>query len=292
MRAGQALCDDPALALHFGEACDISEMSVVGLLGGACADMTEGLALTNRYARLIVEVETVGSGDRFVLECRGRRNWLIDNRTQPNDFPELTESTFARMICTVRRHFGQTQLFKAVHVTHAEPGYRDEYERIFQAPVIFGSDLNELMIDGQQLTQSVFGSPYLHRLLSSQANQLLRELENSKSTTGRVESLLISILHTGGANIDTVSDKLGLSRQTLFRRLKAEGTTFEKILKKLRHRLAVYYLSGEKVSVNEAAYRLGFSDPAAFSRAFKRWTGLSPRTARSSKVDNGQTDLS
>ncbi len=71
-----------------------------------------------------------------------------------------------------------------------------------------------------------------------------------------------------------------MSRQTLFRRLKAEGTSFEKLLDALRHRLALGYLRGDKVSVNETAYLVGFSDPAAFSRAFRRWTGSSPREMR------------
>jgi AraC-like DNA-binding protein len=80
--------------------------------------------------------------------------------------------------------------------------------------------------------------------------------------------------------VDIIAKKLGFSRQTLFRRLKVEGATFEKVLDELRHMLALHYLSGEKVSVNETAYLLGFSEPAAFSCAFKRWTGFSPRTMR------------
>ena len=75
--------------------------------------------------------------------------------------------------------------------------------------------------------------------------------------------------------------------QTLFRKLKAKGVTFEKVLDDLRHKLALDYLNGKKVSVHETAYLVGFSDPAAFSRAFKRWTGSSPRTMRVSKVENG-----
>ena len=79
-----------------------------------------------------------------------------------------------------------------------------------------------------------------------------------------------------------IASKLGLSRQTLFRRLKAEGTTFENVLDELRHKLALHYLNGKKVSVNETAYLVGYSEPAAFSRAFKRWTGASPRKMRAS----------
>jgi AraC-like DNA-binding protein len=90
------------------------------------------------------------------------------------------------------------------------------------------------------------------------------------------------MLHTGDASRDAIAEKMGLSRQTLFRTLKAEGTTFEKVLDELRHKMALNYLSGKKVSVNETAYLVGFSEPAAFSRAFKRWTGSSPRMMRAS----------
>jgi AraC-like DNA-binding protein len=66
--------------------------------------------------------------------------------------------------------------------------------------------------------------------------------------------------------------------------LKAEGVTFAKVLDELRHKMALHYLREKKVSVNEAAYMVGFSEPAAFSRAFKRWTGSSPRAKRASTI--------
>ena len=103
---------------------------------------------------------------------------------------------------------------------------------------------------------------------------------SSKTTRGQVESVLMPILHTGSVSMDAVAKTLGFSRPTLFRKLKAEGVSFEKVLDDLRHKLALEYLGGKKVSVNETAYLVGFSDPAAFSRAFKRWTGQSPRAMR------------
>ena len=88
------------------------------------------------------------------------------------------------------------------------------------------------------------------------------------------------ILHTGEGNMELIAATLGVSRQTLYRDLKAEDVTFEHVLDDLRHKLALEYLRGQKVSVNETAYLVGFSDPASFSRAFKRWTGKSPREYR------------
>jgi AraC-like DNA-binding protein len=84
------------------------------------------------------------------------------------------------------------------------------------------------------------------------------------------------ILHTGEASVDVIAARMGVSRQTVYRNLKAEGVTFEQVLDELRHKLALHYLRGRKVSIHETAYLVGFSDPAAFTRAFKRRTGMTP----------------
>jgi AraC-like DNA-binding protein len=96
-----------------------------------------------------------------------------------------------------------------------------------------------------------------------------------------VERHLEPLLPAGAIGIDSVARALGCSRQTLYRRLKAEGVTFAELLDGLRRRLALRFVREEGLSVKEAAWRLGFSEPAAFSRAFKRWTGTTPRAMQS-----------
>jgi AraC-like DNA-binding protein len=120
----------------------------------------------------------------------------------------------------------------------------------------------------------------VHDVLKAHAEALLEKLERAKSMRGRVESLLAPLLPTGDATMEAIAKQLGLSRQSLFRKLRAEGVTFEEVLDGLRHTLALRYLNGEALSVKETAFRLGFSEPASFSRAFKRWTGTSPLAVR------------
>jgi AraC-like DNA-binding protein len=278
MRAAKQLTNDPALALHYGETNDLAQISVVGLLGYASETMLEAFVQLNRYGRLVVEFD--GPKDRFQVAYKNGGLWVVDTRAHPNDFPELTESTFARMVCGPRR-FGVAQLVEEVHVTHPAPAYRTEYDRIFRAPVVFGADWNALRIDPAWAAHKIALQPrYVFGVLSERAEALLKALATSKSTRGRVEALLLPMLHTGKASVAVISASMGMSRQTLFRRLKSEGVTFEKVLDALRRQMALHYLGGKKVSVNETAYLVGFSDPAAFSRAFKRWTGVSPRSAR------------
>lgn len=111
------------------------------------------------------------------------------------------------------------------------------------------------------------------------AKAFVAAIERPSAFRREVEARMKIHLETGEVGIDRVAGDLGMSRQTLYRRLKEEGVTFEDLLDKLRHRLALRYLKEERMSVKATSYRLGFSDPAAFSRAFKRWTGSPPRAA-------------
>lgn len=278
MHAGQELCSDPALALHFGESVDVAEFSFIPQIGAP--SVTEAFAVMNRYARLTVEVDD-GGADRYVLSRSGGQLWMMDTRKNANDFPELTESSFARIISQMRRFVGDTRLLKEVHVTHAAPSYRAEYNRIFAVPVVFNSDKNAFQIDeaAMRLKPPVV-SAYASQVLTAHADDLLQKLESSKSTRARVERLLAPILKSGGVRMEAIASELGVSRQTLFRRLKSENVTFEKVLDELRHKMALHYLHGGKMSVSQTAHLVGFSDPAAFSRAFKRWTGSSPKMQR------------
>jgi AraC-like DNA-binding protein len=275
MRAGQEFCKDPALALHFGETVDPREISFTHEIGAS--SLAEAFSIGNRYAPLSVEVGDENT-DRLTLTRIGGQLWVVDNRKNANAFPELTESGFARMVCTMRRVLNGKQLLKAVHFTHAAPTYRAEYDRIFGVPLVFDSDKNALLLDDAVMSfKPPTGSSYVAQVLTERADELLEKLESSKSVRDRVERLLMESLRGGDVSMNAIASKLGVSRQTLFRRLKAESVTFERVLDDLRHRLATHYLGEGKMSVNQTAYLVGFSDPAAFSRAFKRWTGLSPR---------------
>lgn len=137
--------------------------------------------------------------------------------------------------------------------------------------------------------QSAFGAPDTRREqeadggLFAALGQLLQALAPAPAQRcfrKEVEQAIEPMLDSGEVSIDRVARQLGMSRQTLYRRLKAEGVTFEEILDAKRRQLAIRYLGVEQVQVKAAAYRLGFSDPAAFSRAFKRWTGISPSRFR------------
>ena len=296
LKAGIDSCKEPALALLFGEAVRMQDISILGLIGETIESAESGCRQINRYARLALDEGDGDTSDRIEFAREGNNVWLKFTSPIYPENPLVTESGFARCVCGARAILESIPVCKnlsfpkAIHFTHQEPSYRAEYDRIFRVPLVFGSHMNAIMIDAAFLNIRLpRTNPYLSEILSAHAECLLKNLESSKSIKGRVESLLIPVLHTGEASVDMIAGKLGLSRQTLFRKLKAEGVTFERVLDELRHTLALDYLNGKNASVNETAYLVGFSEPAAFSRAFKRWTGSSPHHARASKIANDRT---
>ena len=288
--AGIELCHEPALALLFGEAVKMQEISIVGLLGEIAESSESGPQLLNRYAPLLIDDGLAQTADFVEFVPDHGKIWMKFTSSVYVNHPVLAESGLARCVCTARAIFEsngiqmETPFPEALHFTHSEPDYRTEYDRIFGVPLVFDSYMNAMLVDNKYLSITTATNPYLSQLLTRHADEMLRRLTRSKSIRGHVEQILIRILHTGEATIGQVAKELGVSRQTLFRKLKAEGVTFQQVLDELRHKLALEYLSNQKTST-EVAYLLGFSDQAAFSRAFKRWTGSRPSKAARMKAE-------
>lgn len=281
MREAKADTNNPALALEFGAASDMRKFSVVGLISHASANMMEALIQLNRYGRLVVDVEGIADGARFALTDTNGERWMEDRRANPDEFPEMTESTWSRFIVTSRRDFPEHTYALAAHVTHAAPAYRARYEELWQVPITFSSHWNAIRSDPSwERVQIQPDNRYVFGVLTERGDALLKGLESAETVRGKVEALIMPILHTGEVSVETIAAKLNTSRQTLYRQLKDENATFEQVLDELRRRMALDYIAAKKVSVNETAYLVGFSDPASFSRAFKRWTGKSPREWR------------
>jgi AraC-like DNA-binding protein len=98
----------------------------------------------------------------------------------------------------------------------------------------------------------------------------------------QVKTKLIQELPSGNISEEIIAEDLYMSQRSLQRRLREEGTTYKELLNETRRDLAAQYIKASSVSINEITYLLGFSEPSNFSRAFKRWTGVSPSEYRQS----------
>lgn len=287
IKTAARLADDPAIALKYGEAVRMQEISIVGLICEACETTIDVGRELNRYAQLVLDDDCGEPATLMRGVWKEDGVWIEAPHELFTANPLIAEAEFARLVWNGRVMFANSAEFqklkypRVIHFMHADPGYAEEYERVFQAPVVFNSHWNAMQIDAGFLAlRQPPVNRYVFGVLSERADALLKSLQETKTARGRVESLLLPILHTGDVSMDAIAEKLGQSRQTLYRNLRREGVTYEQVLDELRHRMALNYLGARKVSVNETAYLVGFSEPAAFSRAFKRWTGQNPSALR------------
>ena len=268
-------CDDPALAIHFSESTNFADLSIVGLIGYAAETMIDAFDQLNRFGRLVTDISITGR-QRFTLETEADGLWLIDHRIDAPPFPELTESTFVRMVAGTRQ-FGVTPFASRAEVTHENRGTGTALARALYAPVRFGAARNALRVSAEWQQHRIALYPrYAFGLFCAHADRLLAALDVAKPVSGQVERAVLPVLHTGAVSAEAVARQLGLSGQGLYRALRAEDTTFEELLAALRHRFAQGYLSSGRASLNEIAYLLGYSDVSAFARAFKRREGVAP----------------
>ena len=158
-----------------------------------------------------------------------------------------------------------------------------KFDRFFGCPVHFGTDYNSLTFSQSELERPIpTADKRLYRLLTRYCREILASLEE-KSREGRsldlrhrVEKIISKSLCRGNIKIGPVARELGMSVRTLARRLRKGGVSFTKILDELRRKEALRHLRDPDVRLTQIAFYLGYSQPAAFSRAFNRWTGLTP----------------
>ncbi len=120
----------------------------------------------------------------------------------------------------------------------------------------------------------------MYRQLTEQAERYLKSLYQQDDIAGQLKRKLADLMARGEANADAACRALKLSRRTLQRRLKAEKTSFQKILKEVRAELAINYLKDARLRSLEIAMLLGYSNISSFTTAFKSWYDIAPAEYR------------
>ncbi len=267
------LTGDPGLGLSIGMNAPESMLQVLGHLIVSCRTLRDAWNLFERYVPLVAEGMSWSLVEdqervRFVYHC-------------PVAYGRSTRfaSEYAlAMAVRIARHFLPANVEHAdmVMFEHAEPEYASRYERVFQCPVRYGHPSNAIVFPrGYMDMPQIHADPAMHNALRDMAERFLHELEGPRSTADRVRVLLG---YEGDlANIDVIklSRSVGLTPRSLRRRLAAEGVSLTSLIDEARCRLACEELRREG-SIKAIAERVGFSEPSAFHRAFKRWTGQTP----------------
>jgi AraC-like DNA-binding protein len=172
-----------------------------------------------------------------------------------------------------------------VWLTENEPKNIDEYHRTYYGSTVhFAMPFNGFVFMENDLYRPLpTADPRLNRLMIRHAERVSTAIYESQSLTGTVRRLISNVLPEGGSYCKRVSASLDMSIHCLIRRLENEGTTFREIVEDVRRRRAMTYVCSQSVRLADIAFLLGYSQPATFNRAFRRWTGQTPADFRRSR---------
>ncbi len=185
----------------------------------------------------------------------------------------------ASCIVIARRLVGEDFAPTEVRLPDPAPTEDDlvEYRALTRSPVALGGTALGIGVSHADLERVVIDAdPALAELLEPQLERSLRELSSDPSVSGAARRALAATLSGQEPALESVAKRLGTTPRTLQRRLREEGTSFHDLLDSVRQELAAFHVRKHTASLDEIAWRLGFSSSAAFHRAFKRWTGQTP----------------
>ena len=169
---------------------------------------------------------------------------------------------------------------REVFLQRAEPAHAKKWHNYFQCDVQFGAAKNQIIFDDADLNRTL---PTGNAALAEQNDKLVEAYLSRmemQDICGQVRSALIDLMPLGITTMDGVAEALGIYPRTLQYKLQQQNTTLQKLRDQIREELARQYLQHSRKSFTQIAYSLGFSDPAHFNRAFKRWSGETPTAYR------------
>lgn len=168
---------------------------------------------------------------------------------------------------------------KRVDFTGDPPEQPKKYEDLFHCPVYYNQPNDLLYFDSACLAWPVVHTEHsLREFLRTAPYQMLimDSHPDSDNLSAQVKAMIGHDFSEGFPSFEMISSALNMSAPTLRRRLKREGTTFQKLKDDARCEAAKLCLNRHELSINEVALQMGFTDPSAFHRSFKKWTGQTP----------------
>jgi AraC-like DNA-binding protein len=272
-----AEANDQLLGLHVAADMDLRSIGLLFYLTGSAPTVAEALVNLARYSRTTNEalvVEISRQKDEVILAVRH----LQDSDEPHRQFFELLALWFVR---TLHKETNRDFAPLRVTFTHARNSDLREVHRLLRCAIDFAHGVDSWVLPQRVMNLPIVsGDSQLLRILTAHADDLLAERHSVTGLQSMVANQLASLLPSGESRAAMVARQLGMSQRSLTRHLADEGTTFAEILEQLRRRLASRYLADDRMSVQQTAWLLGYSEVGAFNHAYKRWTGTAPRRTR------------
>ena len=268
---------DPAFGLSVSQAWQLSDFHSLGCAFMSSNTLRDALNRVVRFNSLVYDVvdyAVVKGDERSVLSYTAKYNI--------HDEPAILEDTrWALILDACRRIYGEELNPVEVAFWHSEPCTAiDKFTEYYRCPVRFDEKRARLTFSTEVLDKPLPASNHelaltLDHTLSDYVSRLQQE-----NIVSRKKYIISEFLPSGTVTADMVADVLHMSPRSLQRMLADVDATFRILVEQVRKELAKSYLSDKTDNLIEITYMLGFSSQSSFTRAFKRWTGVTPHEFR------------
>jgi AraC-like DNA-binding protein len=271
-----ALGDD-LLGFHLADDLDFREIGLLYYVAASADTLGDAMRRAERYIKLQNEGVrfSVSSGKSVRIRLR------YIGVARHTDVHQI--GSFITLLIRICRQLTGRELTPTrVRIMHKIAGDKSRLERYLDATIEDGADADEIEFPASSWDLPLISAdPYLHRLCVQNCEEALaRRQPNASPLKIKVENTIAALLPHGQARHDVVAAKLGMSPRTLARHLSAEDSSFAAILDDMRSALAHRYLADRKLPISQIAWLVGYTEIGTFTRAFQRWTGMSPSAAR------------
>jgi AraC-like DNA-binding protein len=265
------------IPLRAGSAMRCDDYGAFGLAWKSATTLRGSYDRAERYARVLTsvssyEVEPTADGAFMHLHRSGERR--LGMRLS-------NEATIASIASISRQVSSATFRPLAVYFKHAAPTTQEHHEAYFGCPAHFGTDRDALLVSTETLrTPNKLGDPGLSRFFETHLETEVEALGDAISLDRQIRDHIETCLSEGVPTVLEVAQHLGMSGRNLQRRLSEQGHSYQTLVDEARRQLAMHLLQETDFSLIEVAFMTGFSGQSAFTRAFKRWAGQTPRSYR------------
>jgi len=271
------LTGDNNFGLHLGERIDPSAFDLVGYSALNSPTLGAAFARVARYHSIWTD------GALFKLESANDTSAVVYSYvdTAMQEHRQDSEMTLATVTALCRNVTTSDFTPAAVEFQHEAPEDLSEHLRLFRCPLQFGAQSNKLSFPSSFLSLPIAkADASLCVLLDRHAEELLEKFPPRDSLIDHVRSIIATEFRGGDPSLEHVAGQLGFTPRTLQRKLQELNTSHNELVDQMRSQLAMRYLRERNMAICEVAYLLGFSESSSFHRAFKRWTGVTPKEFR------------
>lgn len=272
----------PSITLELFSTLSIMDLGLVGYAAASANNVGEALRIINNYHELTSDrFRPLMEVTRYEVSVITVANDGYENR----ELSDIAEDHLAGTWNILRQLLGTKGKAKDIQVrfSYSAPLHSAFYFDIFGANVEFNAAITELVFPREWLDRPLnISSPETSRFLQQICERILGGEQRERDTRGAVRMLLLTRQGRTIPGVEEAARGLNLSTEQLRKRLWRQGTSYKALVLETRMMLAKNYLEATGFSIQEIAYLLDYNQPAAFSRAFKSFTGVSPYKYRTS----------